>query len=276
MVQIGSPALPVERYSQMKKKKKEIGIIFKLLGQITLSILGLFLFIMLLRGSNSWCDYTDVFDIVSINIKGNRILSRNEILKMANIDSDSSIKSLDLADIQTKLEINPYIKAASVSREYPNRINILICERVPICYINHKGLLLVDAEGIVLPVPEQSLDTNLPVISGFESDSLDYYPGYYIPNDEVLKIVQIMDATLTSAPELYSEISEIHYWNHSSYILYTIKNGTPIYLGEKSLPEQLSILANFQDRLNGKRHLSDYQYLDLRWNKQIVVRERRS
>lgn len=260
----------------MKKEQKDKRHILKLAVRIGLGVLVVVLFGLLIRGSNSWCQYVDVFKIAAVNIQGNRILTDSEILQITNIQPDSSIKSLDLATIQNQLETNPYIKAASVSRDYPNNVNILICERVPICYINHKNLFLADAEGIVLPIPKQSLGTNLPVISGFEDDSLEYYPGYYIPNESVREIIRVINGTLIAAPDLYSEISEIHYWNNDSYILYTVKSGTPIYLGNKSLPEQLNILAHFQNRLNGKRNLSDYQYLDLRWNKQIVAKERRS
>ena len=260
----------------MKTEQKDKFPIIKIVCRIGMSILIPILFILLIQGSNSWCSYTDVFDITNVNIQGNTILTNHEILQIADIQPDTCIKTLDLASIQIKLETNPYVRAATISRDYPSNVNILISERIPICYVNHIELFLTDAEGIVLPVPDQSLETNLPVISGFESDSLEYYPGYYIPNESVLKIIHVISSTINAAPDLYSEISEFHYWNNGNFILYTVKNGTPIYLGNKSLPEQLNILANFQNRLNGKRDLSDYQYLDLRWNKQIVAKERRS
>jgi len=260
----------------MKTEQKDKFPILKIVCRIGIGILVSILFILLIQGSNNWCSYIDVFDITNVNIQGNTILTDHEILQIANIQPDTCIKALDLAYIQVQLETNPYVRAATASRDYPNNINILISERVPICYINHNDLFLADAEGIVLPVPNQSLETNLPVISGFESDSLEYYPGYYIPNESVMKIIHVISSTINSAPDLYSEISEIHHWNNGNFILYTIKSGTPIYLGNKSLSEQLNILANFQNRLNGKRDLSDYQYLDLRWNKQIVAKEKRS
>jgi len=280
MVQDESPVVPVNPIIPMKKKKKKKSnnmlTLIKMIGRIGLVLLCLFIFSILLLKSNDWCRYTDVFNISAIDIQGNRILTNREILDMANVGMDSSIFSLNLIEIQNRLEKNPYIEAASVSREFPNRVNILLSERIPICYLNHNELFLVDADGIILPVPDHPLNTNLPVISGFDNDSLDYISGYYVPNDAVREIIRVLDATLTSAPQLYSEISEIHYWNNSSFILYTIKNGTPIYLGDKNLPDQLNILANFQNRLKGKRDLSDYQYLDLRWNKQIVAKEKHS
>lgn len=250
-----------------------------LLKRILRSLGGLMVFsglVFLIYGAHTWCDYVGFFNISAVHVQGISILTEGDILEIAGIDPDTNIQTVNPADIQARLEQNPYIKAATVSRAYPSRVNILIRERIPICYIHHRELFLVDAEGIVLPIPNQPLGTNLPVISGFENDSLDYFPGYYLPNRKLQELVEIVYATLRSAPELYAEISEINYWDDGHFILYTVKSGTPIYLGNGDLPVQLSILANFQNRLNGKRDLSDYQYLDLRWNKQIVVKERRS
>ncbi|HDP67161.1 MAG TPA: FtsQ-type POTRA domain-containing protein [Candidatus Marinimicrobia bacterium] len=250
--------------------------VIKLIFRLLFGLGSLTSFVFLIYGAISWCNYIDLFKVSAINIQGISILTENDILQMADIGLDIHIQSLDPATIQARLEQNPYIKAAAVSKAYPNQVNILISERIPICYIHHKELFLVDAEGIVLPIPKQPLGSNPPVISGFDDDSLDYLPGYYVPNQKLRDIVEIVHATLISAPELYAEISEMHYWENGNFILYTVNSGTPIYLGNGNLPDQLSILANFQNRLNGRRNLSDYQYLDLRWNKQIVVKERRS
>ena len=260
----------------IKSQDQQNKTILKRTGQVSLIILIVSVFGLLIHGSNSWCNYIELFDVVNIQTTGNRILSDQDIFQIANVRIDTSINSINLSEIQDRLEENPFIKAAAVSREFPNTLNILISERVPICYINHSNLFLIDAEGIILPLPGKPLGINLPVISGFEHDSLIYYPGYYVPNKHVLDVVNIIHSTLLSTPNLYSEISEIHCWKDGSCILYTIKSGTPIFLGTRDLSDQLNILAHFQNRLQGKRNLSDYQYLDLRWAKQIVARERRS
>ncbi len=256
-------------------EKQSVSLLKRLLEILSITI-GITLFGLLIQGSNTWCNYVELFDITEINIIGNTILSNQEILRLANVHTDTSLRSINIPAVQKRLESNPYVKAAAVSRELPNRLNVLISERIPICYINHNSLLLLDKDGIILPIPEQAIGTNLPVISGFENDSVDYYPGFYVPNQNILNIVETISQALITMPDLFSQISEIHYWKDDSCILYTVKDGTPIFFGKKKLSEQLDILAHFQNRLQGKRNLSDYQYLDLRWEKQIVAKERRS
>lgn len=251
-------------------------ILLKRILHIAELAFGLAILTLLIYSSVSWCNYIELFNLTEIEIAGNSILSDEAIIKLAAIRTDTSINNLDLSVIQKRLEQNPYIKAAAVSREFPNKLEIRINERIPICYLSHKELLLSDAEGILLPPIQTTVATNLPVISGFEKDSLLYQPGSKVPNPEILTIIQTIHSTLLNTPDLFSVISEIHSWNGEKYVLYTLKNGTPIFLGNRNLSDQLKILANFQNRLKGKRELSDYQYLDLRWEKQIVVKERRS
>jgi cell division septal protein FtsQ len=251
-------------------------IILKRILHMTELAGGLAILILLIYSSFTWCNYIELFNLTDIEITGNSILADETIIKIAAIQTDTSINNLDLSVIQQRLEQNPYIRAAAVSRDFPNKLEIRINERIPICYLSQKELFLIDAEGILLPPTQTTVATNLPVISGFENDSLLYQPGLKITNPEILTIVKTIHSTLLNSPDLFSAISEIHSWNGENYILYTIKNGTPIFLGNRNLSDQFDILANFQNRLKGKRELSDYQYLDLRWEKQVVVKERRS
>ena len=241
---------------------------------IFLLFLSTSLIFSIIYGSINWCEYKELFNIDSIEVKGCYILTPQEVIKIVGISSETNILDLDLSSIQTKLEESPYIKAAIISKQFPNYLEILIKERVPICYINHDNLALIDGEGIALPLPKKHLETNLPVISGFDSDSLIYKLGYLVPNEELLNVVNIINETIHFSPELYSEISEIHYQKNSNFTLYTIDGGTPIYLGKENLSKQINILAQFQCLLYNKRFLNDYQYIDLRWKKQIIAKER--
>jgi len=249
--------------------------IIRIMKAIFLLFLSTSLIFSIIYGSINWCEYKELFNIDSIEVKGCHILTPQEIIEIVGISSETNILNLDLSSIQTKLEESPYIKAAIISKQFPNYLEILIKERVPICYINHDNLALIDGEGIALPLPKKHLETNLPVISGFDSDSLIYKLGYLVPNEELLNVVNIINETMHFSPELYSEISEIHYQKNSNFTLYTIDGGTPIYLGKGNLSKQLNILAQFQCLLYNKRYLNDYQYIDLRWEKQIIAKERR-
>lgn len=272
------PVLRTQTGNSLIKKesaKDNKNSIIRIMKAIFLLFLSTSLIFSIIYGSINWCEYKELFNIDSIELKGCYILTPQEITEIIGISSETNILDLDISSIQTKLEESPYIKAAIISKQFPNYLEILIKERVPICYINHDNLALIDGEGIALPLPKKHLETNLPVISGFNSDSLIYKLGHLVPNEELLNVVNIINETMHFSPELYSEISEIHYQKNSNFTLYTIDGGTPIYLGKGNLSKQLNILAQFQCLLYNKRYLNDYQYIDLRWEKQIIAKERR-
>lgn len=264
---------------ESKKKEKETtkknkNSIVKKMKVALLLLISAFTIFSVIYGSINWCEYIELFNIDSLEVKGCSILTPKEVIEIVGSSSEINILDLDISSIQTQLEELPYIKAAIVSKHFPNRLKILIKERVPICYINHDNLALIDKEGIALPLPKKHLENNLPVISGFDSDSFIYEPGHLVPDKNLLKLVSLISKTMHFAPELYSQVSEIHYQKNGNYTLYTINGGTPIYLGKENIAKQINILAQFQSLLHNKRYLNDYQYIDLRLAKQIIAMER--
>jgi len=243
----------------------------------------LFLWIALLGGFGylvylaiDWCEYTHFFNLDKIEVSGVSILSSEEIIKIAGFKTGSSLRKLDTRQIQNRLELEPYIQAAVVSREFPNRVKIMIKERIPVCYLNTGTLWLIDQQGIILPLRKEKIKANLPVITGFEKDSARCRPGQPAPNPEMVKALNFIQTAALKADALYAEISEIFAWKEGEFIIYTVNGGTPIYIGRGDLIKQLYILATFQTLIKSKRNFADYQYLDLRWDKQIIAKERKS
>ncbi|MFA4838186.1 MAG: FtsQ-type POTRA domain-containing protein [Candidatus Neomarinimicrobiota bacterium] len=242
----------------------------------------IWLFVILLLGTGigytaiAWCEYMNLFSVQSIDVKGNVILSGQEVLEIADIRKHADLFTLSPEMVQSRLERFPYIYAAVVSKQFPDRLEIYIKERLPLCYLSGKNLILLDKDGVVLPVPRNKLKGNLPVLTGFPSDSLSCSSGYRVSNPDLVQVVRLLDQTLTGAPELFSEISEINRTETGELILYSLSGGTPIMLGKRNIDRKFVILAHFQQTLKNLRRFGDYQYLDLRWEKQVIAKERSS
>jgi len=233
-------------------------------------------FAAVVRFSVNWCEYTNFLSLDRVEISGTSILSAQDIKSIAKIKTGISLLDIDLHQIQVRLEKEPYIQAAIVSRDFPNCLKIMIKERIPVCYLNSGTLWLIDQNGIILPLPKERLKTNLPVITGFENDSARCRAGLPAPNRDMFTALNLIKTAALKTSSLYAEISEIYAWNHGEFIIYTVNGGTPIYLGRGDLTKQLYILATFQSIIRSKRNFADYQYLDLRWDKQIIAKERNS
>ncbi len=224
-----------------------------------------------------WCAYVGCFRTDTIAVSGNTVLSRTNLLQAADIQNKADLRQLDIQPIQNRLEELPYVKAALVSRHFPAQIKIRIKERVPICYFNADQLYLIDRGGIVLPLPDTYLTSNLPVLSGFDKNGQTYQVGQSIPQSQLRQGVNLLHETYQYAPDLFRVISELHYrQDKQDFLIYHVNGGAPIYLGRRNLFQKMDILAHFQQLLHNKKQLSDFDYLDLRWANQIVVKENNS
>ena len=224
--------------------------------------------------ATNWCKYQDFFALDSATIGGNILVDENHIITTGNIHKDMNILTTDCKAIRNNLETHPYVKAAIVSKRFPNKMDITIKERLPIAYLNAGRLMLIDGEGIVLPIPDANITNQLPVITVVPDSVYKIIPGEKLSLQKINPITDLVIDTYSMSRALFSTISEIRYNLHTGeLILFNKDNGNPIYLGNDNFAKKMRSLANFQKILAGKKRLRDYRYIDLRWSQQIVVKE---
>ncbi len=246
--------------------------IWKRISKLFFGGIAVIALLVFVQAAFSWCEYIDLFSIRSVRVEGNQWLSYDEVIDICQFQDSSVIQDIRVKQIQNRLEQCPWIEAAVVSRAFPNRLNIWISERKPVCFLNHRELFLVSDDGILLPVPHRNRAFAFPVITGFAlPDSIT--GGDPIAQHELLDLFRLLREVRSDAPELFRDLSEIHQDPDGEITLFTTHSGTPVFMGKKDISQKFGALAYFQSILNGKRILQEYQYLDLRWDKLIIVKE---
>mgnify|MGYP006256330111 FL=1 len=72
---------------------------------------------------------------------------------------------------------------------------------------------------------------------------------------------------------IYNNISEFVFNEESEYEI-ILKNGrTRIFLGSQNLKEKIKYLESFQKTLKEEKNITDFRYIDLRFNNQVIVKE---
>ena len=95
------------------------------------------------------------FELANIEIRGNDLLSRQDVLVLCGLESaEQKLLTVKPAAVVKKLKASPYIKAAGVVRSLPATLRIRIVERQPVAFVYGRGLNLIDAEGVLMPVPK--------------------------------------------------------------------------------------------------------------------------
>jgi cell division protein FtsQ len=84
-------------------------------------------------------------------LEGRRYAPRSRIAAAVGVRRGEPLLGVDLRAIRQRLEAVSWVRAASVRRDWPSRIRVVIDERRPVALWQRDGALhLVDAEGVTL------------------------------------------------------------------------------------------------------------------------------
>lgn len=264
----------------MKTSIKKIGTktrihkwLLKVLKGFT-AVVGLCAIVSIIVFAFFWAKSTNHFNLIKVQVAGYSYLDKTEIIEWLVLPRFAALTEIDLIAIQEKLEEHFYIKAARVSRDFPSSLCLNIIERSPVAYINHSPFLLVDTDGIILPMRDEDFKFDIPTLSGFNPASELYPIGEKCLSRKVLEVVTFLNVIHREFPHFYSDISEVTVNAMDEYVLCLSQYPTKVYLGSAVSTWQIRLLQQFRDTITGIRTLHDYKYVDLRYENQIIVKEK--
>jgi cell division protein FtsQ len=143
-----------------------------------------------------------------IEVTGNHIVSREEVLKLFVPDRNRSVLRIPLAMRRAQVEELPWVEQASVQRILPNRLRILVTERTPIAFCrNGSEVVLIDGYGVLLDRPAGE-ELPFPIVTGLSEN---------MPRDEREKRMQIYQEFMKSVdlvkPGSSDHVSELDLGN---------------------------------------------------------------
>ncbi|MCK4577626.1 MAG: FtsQ-type POTRA domain-containing protein [Candidatus Marinimicrobia bacterium] len=222
----------------------------------------------------SYAEDIDVFQLRSIEVRGNSILPRSELVDVMAIPVTGSIFGVDLAEVQRRLETINYVYGVRVGRLLPHTIFVDVVENEPLAYVAGPEFYVVTAEGRALPLPHGRHELELPTLSGVPSNIEALDAGHIEGHSQLEQACAILGFLRSGYPQLYGELSEMVFGGSGEVSLYLAESSTVVRLGDEDIKNRIAALDAFLLTVSGKRGLVDYAYIDLRYNQQIVVRER--
>ena len=163
--------------------------------------------------------------VYRVSVNGNYLLTREEIVDLAGIDSESNFLFVRTSKIAKKLKSNPMIKEANVKLLNDRIVEVEIDEYKLIGYTarGDKAHFILD-NGELIEANAQNLKyiSSIPLIEGF--------------NDEQLKM--ILDDFKNIDRDLINQISEIHRFPFSydeNMLEVIMKDGNYVFLSSSGL-----------------------------------------
>ena len=215
-----------------------------------------------------WLLTSPRFAVAVVEVQGTSRLSPAEVREAAAISPGENLFRLNAEEVVARLRQLGPVKRAEVIRSFPNRVTLVVEERVPFTLAQAGRLYWLDEDGVSLGPEPRAVTPRLPVITGIRPEET--RSGGAAAEDARAAVSLIRSMLRTGSP-LTREISEIHMSGADGPVLYTV-DGVEVRLGTADWEDRLGRLEGVLAQI---RSLGEpMEYVDLRFRGQVVFKPR--
>ncbi len=197
--------------------------------------------------------------LASIKIEGEfRFVSKASLQKLISSRLDGSFVDLNLHDVKTAIEANPWIDSVLIERIWPDSLKLKIEEHTPIARWNENGF--INREGELVKVASNQVLANLPLLSGLEVNATELTKNYVFFS-ELLKRSGLRIDGLS--------VDSVLSWSIQ------LDQGFELVLGNDDIQSKIENFAFvYQQYLGSKKNQIDR--VDMRYEKGLAVKWKQS
>jgi len=228
---------------------------------------------IILNFSSSWAKLKNTFIEPEIILSGSiEYDQKNYIAHITKVTGEIA-NQLPSNKILEALMMHPFVQASRVSYRYPNKILIELKEREAFAIINKNPMVILDRDCFVLPIDDNFNNYDIPILSKFNSDDNLYPIGEKSLSVKVQEAILWLSSLYDQDPDFYSSISEVLLENGNEIVLILNEYPTKVLLGDTDTMKKIEILKKFEYTIKETKKITDYAYLDIRYNNQIIAKE---
>ena len=208
------------------------------------------------------------FDIRSISVSGNINLEKDFLVSFVKEYLGSNLYRVSKMEIEKKYENIIRIKSLKVKKIFPNKLKIVIRERVGEFFLKtvEGELFPVDSEKTVLDNENFYEKENLPLIdTNIKRDSLWF--GEIVGNEFVDSVYSLCHRIKAVNSDFLDDISEIYQEDGDIYFI-EMERGYKIVFGEDNLEDKLNQFTLLEEN----RTFEKGTIVDLRFKNILIVR----
>jgi cell division protein FtsQ len=211
------------------------------------------------------------FELAVKEVRGLHHVSENQILmKVKDFEKpEISLYALNLESMRKSIEQIPWIKEATLRRNFPDRLVIEVEERVPIAYVRFdRATLLMDDHGVFLDATlGESASLDLPVIQGME-DGMDE-PILERNRTRLKAYQQLLQELDANGAGLSKDLSEVYLAKPEDLGVILNDETVLVKLGSSTLQEKFRRYLAIGRELRQKYPGLDT--VDLRFQNQVLI-----
>ncbi|HZW40095.1 MAG TPA: hypothetical protein VFF33_12425 [Ignavibacteriaceae bacterium] len=236
----------------------------KIAGTILFLMLSAFLIYLILIPADSY----SISKIEKIKVTGSSFLSSNDYIEFVKLNFSEYSTKLNI--IKDRFEKHPYVKKVEIQIN-DGEASFKITER------NIKAIIIKDNQPYfitedfkVLPIVNDSLSTNFPVINNF------VYKGKVKLFDtlkcaDIVNAFKIIDAAEVLNHDIKSKLSEIN-MNRGKEAVITFSGLSSLFLiGKGNEVKKMYYLNSIWDGFNKSNLFNNSEYIDLRYSNAVFA-----
>lgn len=191
-----------------------------------------------------------------------------KIEKLLNV-KDKNIFSVNLKEVSRVIqEKYPGIFEISVTRAFPNKLQVAFKERIPLAKLSlPNNNFIIDNEAVILRVPEDFDDSVLPVINGSYITFKDLKTGQKIKSKNLNVALSILEYIPDSGQLKEYKVTKLDTANVNK-ISFAVDNDIQIIVREEDFKEKIKILNSLFDQLG--QEVNNIKYIDLRFKDPVI------
>jgi cell division protein FtsQ len=206
------------------------------------------------------------FFLSSVELQGAQHVARSQVEDQFVTDRGRSLLRVPLEERRLAIEQIPWIRSASVTRVFPDRIAVALTERVPVAFVwTADGIALLDGEGVIMELPPGA-EFRFPVVRGVTTEQ-----SPEERRDRMKLFTEMMADLARSEGDLIAGISEIDLTDPQDARV-IVADGTGavlLHLGQEDFLTRYMLYASQISQWQQK--FASVRSVDLRFEGQVVI-----
>lgn len=208
------------------------------------------------------------FAVAEIVVTPTKQVRPGALLESVDLRPGLSLWRIDPVELATRLEGHPWIRRATVRREFPRRLVVDVVERKPAAILYLDQLYYVDSTGLAFVRVGERDPLDLPFVTGVEAAILaDERPFARHAIRQALRVLELMQAT-----GLPFRVSEVHIEREQGVTVFPIEPRVALTFGWSGFKTKLTRLERVLQDFRGRE--SQIREIDLTMGAAAVVRLR--
>lgn len=208
------------------------------------------------------------FTVSEIVVTPTKHVRPGALLESADLRAGASLWRLDPERLEDRLEAHPWIRRASVRREFPRRLVVDVAEREPVAILFLEQLYYVDSTGTAFVKVGERDPLDLPFVTGVEAAILaDERPYARHSIRQALRLLRSM-----AAAGLPFRISEVHIERERGITVFPVEPRVALTFGWSGFGTKLGRLGRVLQDFKGRER--QIREIDLTMGTAAVVRLR--